>query len=58
MTTVLITLGAVAMFFGALAIGFNIGVKAAYSAVSDVARKKLNDADYEVFMRLFTRVTE
>ena len=58
MTTVLITLGVVSMFFGALVIGFNIGVKAAYNAVANVARTKMNDADYDTFIRLFDKVRE
>lgn len=42
----------------ALAVGWHFGVKTTFSMFRDIARKKLNDANYATFTRLLDEVEE
>ena len=42
----------------ALAAGWHFGVKTAYATLRQIARNKLNDADYAAFCGLLERIKE
>ena len=42
----------------ALAVGWHFGVKTAFATLRDMARRKLNDAEYAEFSRMLDRIRE
>ena len=42
----------------ALAVGWHFGVKTAFATLRDMARRKLNDAEYAEFSRMLDRIEE
>ncbi len=57
-TSVLISCVGGAGMLIALAVGWHFGVKTAFATMRDIARRKLNDAEYGEFLRLLDKVEE